>query len=212
MDLRTTAYHEAGHAVASFYEGVRLRRVSVIPDKKDNTAGHVKHHRCGGPSLAWDTSARNRTRMEKSVLIALSGPAAQRRYSPRSVRHYHGYRDYQNAVGSILHFTGTDEEMGAYLHLMEIRAKQMINRPGFWPCVEALANELLVRKEIKGAEAWDIISAAIQRCEEKPRPRREGANLQILPKVVKESIQRIEGLVTPSGAVVPAKPGKGGKG
>jgi ATP-dependent Zn protease len=41
MSNLATAYHEAGHAVASWRLHVAIKRASIVSNNKDNSAGHV---------------------------------------------------------------------------------------------------------------------------------------------------------------------------
>ncbi len=85
--LEPTAYHEAGHAVAAFFHSVGLKWVSIVP--RDGSLGHVRHNplfRTNAPD--WDDSNRTRNRLETLVFVCLAGTEAQRRFAPRSVRHW----------------------------------------------------------------------------------------------------------------------------
>jgi hypothetical protein len=54
---------------------------------------------------------------------------------------------------------GSDEECSAWMELIFIRARNQLGN--FWPAVEALAEELLKRDTITGAEARQIIPDAM---------------------------------------------------
>ena len=41
FDILATAYHEAGHAVVGELLGVKIREVSIIPERKINSLGHT---------------------------------------------------------------------------------------------------------------------------------------------------------------------------
>jgi hypothetical protein len=70
---RATAFHESGHAVAAF---------SAL----------------AGINLEIDGSNRARVRAETAIIVALAGPAAQRRYAPRSRRAWRGESDFELAA------------------------------------------------------------------------------------------------------------------
>jgi hypothetical protein len=72
-----TTYHEAGHVVAAFAYGIPVKHVFIMPDAEQGAAGHVRLGRC-----------RSVDAMHKQGIVALAGVAAQRRYSPRSIRRY----------------------------------------------------------------------------------------------------------------------------
>jgi ATP-dependent Zn protease len=39
--LRATAYHEAGHAVAALHHNIKLRELSIVPSQAHNSLGHI---------------------------------------------------------------------------------------------------------------------------------------------------------------------------
>jgi hypothetical protein len=98
--LRTLAYHEAGHAVVAWVCGVRVKKVTIVPDER--SLGHVVHQ---GFAVCLETDCwdwedwealmycdrepkgtpsvkeikRNR---EKEIMILMAGGIAARRYDP----------------------------------------------------------------------------------------------------------------------------------
>src|SRR5437867_1296774 len=105
--IQSTAYHEAGHAVAAHRLHVLIREVSVEPDQFSSR--HVRHQRLVSKTIEYDRSDRNRMRMERRVIICHAGMEAQRKFNPRSVRHYHAHSDYQTAGAAVEHFSTSDE-------------------------------------------------------------------------------------------------------
>ena len=84
LDEATVAYHEAGHAIAAWRLSGRqhLYRVTIVPDA--DSLGSTYHDPFHGIRLDdGDDSPRVQRRAENAMLIALAGPAAQRRYNPR---------------------------------------------------------------------------------------------------------------------------------
>ena len=63
--LEATAYHEGGHATASWRLGIPLRRegVTIVPDAVAGTTGSSAHPRTIDHSIEYDTSDRNRIRV-----------------------------------------------------------------------------------------------------------------------------------------------------
>ena len=101
-----TAFHEAGHAVMCWLEGVKVRSVTVVPDRTRNGDGWCHHHKVMGgmrPDIARTKGIK--TRLEKLARISLAGTAAQRHFNAKSYRRYHGASDMQNAVDLISHLT-----------------------------------------------------------------------------------------------------------
>src|SRR5260370_34859100 len=77
-----TAYHEAGHAVMAYFLGVRLKKVTIIPNK--DYVGSVLHEKVVrglGPGV--DILLRNLARKEKLARIALDGNTTQKIYPPK---------------------------------------------------------------------------------------------------------------------------------
>jgi hypothetical protein len=81
-----TAYHEAGHMLAAWRTGIRIKRATIVPGK--GFAGLVEQE--SSLRRTQLDSDRARLRAEKWVLIALAGPAAQRHFRRRSWRAFHG--------------------------------------------------------------------------------------------------------------------------
>ncbi len=162
VGLRATAFHEAGHAVACIYERVALSTVSIAHAK--DTAGRVIYrHLLSRSHIDCDRSTRNRLRMEHMVRMLLAGPAAQRRSSPPSIRHYHGEDDFKKAIDLVTHFTESEEECSAYIRLLEVQTQCFLNRPGVWDQITALATALLVETTITSQRTRSIVDVGMQR-------------------------------------------------
>lgn len=83
--LESIAYHEAGHAVASFYMYIKFRHVTIVPDEDYN--GCV---RCFSPKFmtyfeGWNAE-RQRNFLDKQIIVSLAGYLAQKKFSPHSIR------------------------------------------------------------------------------------------------------------------------------
>ena len=84
-DQRTlTAYHEAGHAVVAFDQGVRVYGIDVTPDQE--RLGNIRIDTLLlnrlVPTFEHDKGARNRFLMERHVMVLLGGNAAVCRLDP----------------------------------------------------------------------------------------------------------------------------------
>ena len=160
-----TAYHEAGHAVASWCLGRRVCSATIVPD--DDSAGRVKNERekpstafaveCGDP---WHPS---RFRAEKRVMIVQAGEVAQRRYNPRSVRRYHSQSDLNKSLDTLLSCNPYEEEPDVTHHYQLLRkwTASLIER--HWHLVEAVAKALLERRTLSGTQILDVIHEANQK-------------------------------------------------
>jgi hypothetical protein len=152
--LEATAHHEAGHAVVTWDQRVRLRRVSIVPE--DDRAGFVHHVPAMGRfNPEWDASPQVRIRGERVIRICLAGIIAQRKFNPRSIRHYHGTTDYSKAADMIFRLAAPGEHANTYMRLLEIETEQIVER--WWEPIKALAAELMVRRQMKGIDAERFI-------------------------------------------------------
>ena len=78
-DVRATAYHEAGHAVVAWHEGIRIRSASIMPTEA--TAGHVVlKPLLEGVQLDATREGAHRARAERHARVSLAGEIAQQRY------------------------------------------------------------------------------------------------------------------------------------
>jgi hypothetical protein len=149
--LKTTAYHEAGHAVFAWYKGIKIKRVTIIPDA--DSAGHVHHAKViKGRSPELDNSARNRVRMENQIMISLAGLIAQRIWNPRTCRTYQCRSDHQTAVDVAMTYCGSGKQATAFLRYLHVCVDEFLRSPGIWRRVQGLAVELLRRNTMTGEE------------------------------------------------------------
>ena len=72
-ELEAIAYQEAGHTVVSMKLGYECASVSIVPDEKGNPGrAHCEDPRNGNHERG----------AEHYAIIALAGPAAQRKFDP----------------------------------------------------------------------------------------------------------------------------------
>ncbi|MCH8040746.1 MAG: hypothetical protein IH977_10440 [Nitrospinae bacterium] len=90
----------------------------------------------------------------------------QRRFSSHSYRHYHGESDLNGAISLVGYIAGSPEEINAYIHLLNIQTKNMINLPWNWSAIQALAEALLSHETISGKRARAIIEEVLSRPQE----------------------------------------------
>ena len=91
-EIYQTAIHEAGHAVAVLLDGGEIAVVTIIPDEKRESSGHIK-------SRAYDTTLRSKkgtgkswyvdkTPIEPFCMLKLSGMIAEEIVSKRPCKKY----------------------------------------------------------------------------------------------------------------------------
>jgi hypothetical protein len=170
----TTAYHEAGHAVAMYLLGRRFSKISILPD--EDSEGRVtlpdSYWEPFGPDSIYAGATKDRILTE--VMIGLAGQVAVYNLTAR--------QDYAR-MGSVDDLWGADllarwvcsshGETDAYLDRLRIRTRNLLLRRAHWAAVEALAKALLEQEEMGYRKASEIISDAI-----KGQSRNEGAKLQ----------------------------------
>lgn len=155
MKSKTYAFHEAGHAVMCWCEGVAIPALSLLEadgDTLEQTREIAPH--C---SLELDQRPKTRARMEKLVRVWLAGPRAQRRYKPRSHWRADGDHDYRLATDLISIFTASDRETEAYVHLLEIQAQQELEHENVWMRVEAIAAALVETGKLSARKIRSIL-------------------------------------------------------
>jgi hypothetical protein len=149
--LRYTAYHEAGHAVAAFRLNRSVRKLSIIPDETTGNLGLTQNT----ATKVDEDSNRFAAFAERQIVILFAGGAAEAKHRGQN-DHKGANQDYQSAVELALKVCGSEEEAEKYLAWLKCCAKNMMANRELWQAVTALAEELLAKKEIKGAEAKRI--------------------------------------------------------
>jgi hypothetical protein len=164
--IERTAYHEAGHAVASYYLHVALSSVTIIPE--EDSLGHIKHPKLNNFEPEWDNSLKVVDRAERMILVFFAGQVAEGRFANR--HNWKGSReDWHEAVNMASYFAGNNEVLQAYVNYLWARAKTLFNLPWLWAAVEAVAKELLIRKKMGSRLTRKIIRKTIDDCYTKRR-------------------------------------------
>ena len=149
------AYHEAGHAVACRFMGVKVKSATIVP-KKDEYQGCVQHEsmfRGLRPDI--ELSGRARLQIERNIIISLAGAAAQRRHNKKSWRSYHSSSDFRSAANLASHVCDSKANINAFLRWLEVRTDELIAAQ--WPAVHRIAEVLLERKTVPGDEIVALI-------------------------------------------------------
>ena len=130
---RVVAHHEAGHCVAAYRLRIRFmgrKALTIIPT--ETYSGGFAHHCILKSDIQWDTSDRNRLKMERSVQVLLAGVEAQRRYDETSINYGDGFgnwdggSDYHEAVDQLSYFASGNKEIELYIELLRLRAQNLV--------------------------------------------------------------------------------------
>lgn len=161
VDLRATAYHEAGHAVAILVNWYGLPELamfsaSIVPD--GGTLGHI----AGTVGVAeWAADDPTDKEMIAYMVVGdLAGYVAERRFAG-TANIEQSRQDRANASRHIWRIVDTQEQGLAYLREKEAEAEQLIS--DYWEAVEAVATALLEKKTLVATEVADIIDDVTDR-------------------------------------------------
>jgi hypothetical protein len=155
------AYHEAGHAVASWWldsatdYDLSFEYVTIVPN--DHSVGHMRYETM--PTLAEDNledDPKLRDYTERMIIIIFAGFVAEKRFTGRG-NHVGADHDFRNAHALATQFQQTDECQAAYMKWLFKRSEALIDR--FWPYVEELAKQLHQRQTLSWAESLQILVA-----------------------------------------------------
>ena len=116
--------------------------------------------------------------MEADVIELLAGTLAEarcRRISRNRIMMAGGSGDYAIALRKARDFARNDHELNVQMTALWIRAAAVLRPPPRWAAVEALADALLERHVIEGAEACAIIERTVQ-------AGRPGGSIRVLTK------------------------------
>jgi ATP-dependent Zn protease len=166
MQDLATAYHEAGHAVASLALGIRVRSASIVPNRESAIDGYVRSQKIGrntARNIEWaDRFTRSRLQAEKRVMVWMAGELAQRRFNPRSVRSYHASMDREEIVDMLMRYArprlSEAIDVTSHYKLLKEWTAELLDEN--WILVEAVANALVKRRTLSGSEMRNIVFVA----------------------------------------------------
>ena len=161
-----TSYHEAGHAVVAFDQGVRIYGINIKPDS--DRLGHIRIDTLLldrlVPTFEYDKGSRNRFLMERHVMVLLGGQTAVHRLDPsrktKSGTAPQEGSDYLTAQRLVGYFTGSKKEGEKYLDWLEVRVAGIIRAPLKWYQVKVLAQALLEHEKLGARRIREILKQA----------------------------------------------------
>lgn len=152
--LRATAHHEAGHAVAAWRFGMRFKHVTLKAG--DGTLGQMLR----GRSPKWfkpdmDSSDRTRLRAEHDIIVSFAGQVAECKFLGRRPR-FGMEGDNQSALNMATYFCSSMSSAEAYLNYCFLTSRDLVN--SHWREIEAVAEALLDRESLSHEETLEVIT------------------------------------------------------
>ena len=172
-----SAYHEAGHAVVAYDQGVRVHGISIVPD--EGRMGHIAIDTLLlnrlAPTFQFNKGARNRFTMERHVMVLQGGHAAIRRLDPAKkalAETVNGEGSDQNiAITLVKVFAAGDLEAEKYYEWLDARTEGILANPMRWFQVKVLAEALLEDEQLGARKVREVIGEAGEKwCEEHEYP------------------------------------------
>jgi hypothetical protein len=159
--LRQTAYHEAGHAVADHVFERKVRRVTIVPNLKDQTLGTCDRYprpallkELEGCFTSW-SPAKTQYEIENEIVALYAGPEAEKRVRRGRYNHDGAHSDYKRVSEIALHVYPQDDKRIAFLRWLRLCARDLVTAR--WPQIERVAEALLERRTLT---ADDVCRAA----------------------------------------------------
>lgn len=147
-----TAYHEAGHAVVALALGQPVQRVSIQPHR--DHLGQCEYRKgVYRPSEDW---------LERQVLIALGGLAAEARYTGQYA--WNGAARDQRYVHGLAVQRAGERQAARLQRRLLAKAEHLLADEGYWRAVELIAAELLRCGTISGRTARHLFDQGCAAC------------------------------------------------
>ena len=167
FDRRTlAAYHEAGHAVVAYDQGVRVHGISIVPD--EGRMGHIAIDTLLlnrlAPTFQHNKGARNRFTMERHVMVLQGGHAAIQNLDPAMealAETVNGEgSDINIAMSLVKAFASGDLEAERYYQWLDARTEGILANPMRWHQVKALVKALLEEGSLGARKVRMVIREA----------------------------------------------------
>ena len=102
-------------------------------------------------------STKSTEAVEFEIIIALAGPAAQRRYNKRSWRTYHGSDDDRQVwkLATDKFPESSDKTLSACIRWLKLRTQDLIETN--WPAVEKVAHALMEHGTLSGDDIKRVL-------------------------------------------------------
>jgi ATP-dependent Zn protease len=149
-DEKSTAYHEAGHAVLALLLERSVQYVSILPNRE-----HL-----GICEFGKGTTRRSEDWLEREILIALAGIAAEAKFTGNYA--WDGAARDQKYVERLAVQRAGESRAEKLQRRLLAKAEHHLSDDGAWLAVELIAAELLLAKEISGRTAKHLFDRAMR--------------------------------------------------
>ncbi len=171
----SVAYHEAGHVIAAHRMSIAgfIEKVTILPVNEMTLGGVttkgqdeylqaadvrqlLKEELSEDVKRILEENIRDiqRIRRERYTIYLLAGGVAQEKFNPQEFN----AGDIEVDRGQVRkQLGGNSEELAHYIPLQEMRTKRLLSDENVWSEVELIANALLERKTLTGAELADLL-------------------------------------------------------
>lgn len=153
-ELEATAYHEAGHALTAYTLRIRIVRVSIEPNEREGSLGHLQY------SGKMDTLPRElvEDRLTRIVRVLMSGLVAERLFTGKD--NLAGAASDLAIIDSIApHLWSEEAKANALQNLWQV-TEQSLKQPKTWARVSRLADHLLdISPTVDGRRAMALLKS-----------------------------------------------------
>lgn len=150
------AHHQAAHAVVAFHLRRKIHDVWISSTEVDDSHGNCRHvNPLYGKTNGADNNARANWVAEE-ILIALSGPEAERRCNPRR-KMARSDREKIEAFFNAADPPFPQREKERILQLAKRETAILVRK--HWPSIERVAAALLQRGQLNGDEVERLVSS-----------------------------------------------------
>jgi ATP-dependent Zn protease len=152
--LRAMAFHEAGHAVVSVIERIPLKRVTCRPGQDFLGACEHPPWDLPSPDVTWNEEVESRLRGHIRLLFA--GVIAEVKSTGTAEWNLAGFEGDKDTIGDLVLRIGGDSDSASAICEQECEATTgLVSK--HWKAIEAVAEALLVRKELSPQEVSEIV-------------------------------------------------------
>lgn len=158
--LERSAYHEAGHAVATYVLGQPVTDIAVVLDPANLGRCLYAELRNFDPDLPRPYGGPQAPgAADRQILTYLAGPIAESALTgEKDWRKTGGNGDIPRAIDLAMYLTGDIKKTESYLERLWLQTEGIVTNPENWAAIEALAAELVEHHQVDGERARMIVA------------------------------------------------------